>query len=207
MWCFSIPQNFSDICMDVAFPATPMQTKPHLWIYFLWIRLLRHNLSRNNHTINISQLMGLAIYIWRLTTSAFEPHWRIQGKVCVKGPKRSLRNLLFPWNFFFCTLFSRGTRNKQEHAISKKTNTIVLTNSQSIVFPKENLQCSAKFVTAVWNEEYVYLNSPLWNQLTSTLVCEPLHTQLSPMYREQHHPKLTNQFLWDVWEGGRVRLS
>lgn len=36
---------------------------------------------------------GLAIYIWRLTTSAFEPHWRIQGKVSVKGPKRSLRNL------------------------------------------------------------------------------------------------------------------
>lgn len=123
MWCFSILQNFAGICTDVTFPATPMQTKPHLWIYFLWIRLLRHNLSRNNHTINISQLMGLAIYIWRLTTSAFEPRWRIQSKVCVKGPKRSLRNLLFSWNFFFCTLFSRGIRHKQEHAISKKNQT------------------------------------------------------------------------------------
>lgn len=171
MWCSPILQNFSDICMDVTFPATPMQIKPYLSICFLWIRLLRHNLSRNNQTI-VSQLMGMAIYIWRLIISAFEPHWRIHCKVCVKGPKHSLRNLLFFWNFFFCVVFSRGIRNKQEHAISKKTNTIVLTNSQSTVLPK-CLQCFVKFHTAVWNEEFVYLNSPLWNQLFSTLVCVP----------------------------------
>lgn len=170
MWCFSILQNFSDICMDVAFPATPGQTKPYLWICFLGIRLLRHNLPRNNHT-TVSELMGLAIYTWRLFTSAFEPHWNLLQRICVKGPKHSLRNLLFSWNFFFCVLFSRGIRNKQERAISKEPNAIVLTNSQSTVLP--TLQCFAKFLTAVWNEEYVYLNSCLWNQLSSTLVCVP----------------------------------
>lgn len=176
MWCFPILQNFSDICMDLAFPATAVHTKPYLWICFLWIRLLRHNLSRNNHT-TVSQLMGLAIYIWRLFTFEFEPHWRICCKVFVKGPKHSLRNLLFSWNFFFCVSFSRGIRNKQECAISKTPNAIVLTNSQSTVLP--TLQCFAKFLTAVWNEEYVYLNSPLWNQLSSTLMCTLTH-RVSP---------------------------
>lgn len=173
MWYFSILQNFAGICTDVTFPATPMQTKLHLWIYFLWIRLLRHNLSRNNHTINISQLMGLAIYIWRLTTSAFEPHWRIQSKVCAKGPKRSLRNLLFSWNFFFCTLFSRGIRNKQELAISKKNQTQLCSHTPRALSSQRRTFSVSQNVTAVSNEEYVYLNSPLWNQLTSTLVCVP----------------------------------
>lgn len=99
-------------------------------------------------------------------------------KVCVKGPKHSLRNLLFSWIFFFCILFSRGIRNKQEHAISKNPNAIVLTNSQSTVLPTP--QCFPKFLTAVWNEEYVYLNSPLWNQLSSILVCGP-NTQSFPL--------------------------
>lgn len=79
-----------------------------------------------------------------------------------------LWGILFSWNVFFCILFSRGI--KQEHAISKKTNTVVLVNSQSTVLPKKSLQCFTEFLTAVWNEEYVYLNSLLWNQFSSTHV-------------------------------------
>lgn len=168
-WCFPILQNFPDICMDVAFPATPVQTRPHLCIFFLWIRLLRHNLSRNNHT-TVSQLMGLGIYTWRLITSAFEPHWRICCKVCLKT-QSILWGIFYFLDFFLLRFIQQGFRNKQEHVISKKPNAVVLTNSQSTVLP--TLQCFPEFLTAVWNEEYVYLNSPLWNQLSSTPVCVP----------------------------------
>lgn len=188
MWCFPILQNFSDICMDVTFPATPVQTKPNLWICFFWLRLLRHNLSRNNHTI-VSQLMGLVVYIWRLITSAFEPHWRIHCKFCVKSPKHSPRNLLFPWNFFFYILFSRGIRNKQEHAISKKTKRNCAHKLPEHCTPKEEpsafhriFNCRLKWGICIFKL------TPVKSAQFHSCVCP--NTHFPPMYWKQHDPKL-----------------